>query len=455
MKTTFLNPVLWLLAATAVVAAAGVVRGQTAKVALERTVRLACLWPVLTALVLMSAAGLASRAAIGARAERDMNGGQAAAVRRLLIQTPADAVETRSAFRDWIWPSERPTVPWETTAGSAPCPVKTMATQVPLFTIQADTPTLLVAAAPIVGAAGARALTVALLVLALAAVATLGAILLKVMELRWGSREGWLLLAVLCGWQPVLAGVRQTDIALPAAAGVLAAWYFLRSGRAAASGFAASIATCLAVPAAGVLPALARSAPRAALVGALSLAALVTGTLAVAGLHTVAGFVMTLVYAARMWSIADTNYSVLGRAVTAAIPPIVIALMLVLAGSISWWRSRTPDGAFGSFLILGLLAAPVLWSQHFTLLIVPTVVLLVRVWTQGSSASLLACTVLLTFLSLPDPAVTRLNSLLPLYVRGGGVVPAGSIALILFWLWIVVGADASRHRPADALMSAA
>ena len=139
MKTTFLNPVLWLLAATAVMAAAGVVRGQTAKVALERTVRLACLWPVLTALVLMSAAGLASRAAIGARAERDMNGGQAAAVRRLLIQTPADAVETRSAFRDWIWPSERPTVPWETTAGSAPCPVKTMATQVPLFTIQADT----------------------------------------------------------------------------------------------------------------------------------------------------------------------------------------------------------------------------------------------------------------------------------------------------------------------------
>ena len=185
---------------------------------------------------------------------------------------------------------------------------------------------LLVAAAPIVRAAGSRALTVALLVLALAAVAALGVILLKVMELRWGSREGWLLLAVLCGWQPVLAGVRQTDIALPAAAAVLAAWYFLRSGRAAASGFAASIATCLAVPAVGILPALARSAPRAALVGALSLAALVTGTLAVAGLHTVAGFVMTLAYAARMWSIADTNYSVLGRAVTAAIPPIVIGL---------------------------------------------------------------------------------------------------------------------------------
>ena len=62
------------------------------------------------------------------------------------------------------------------------------------------------------------------------------------------------------------------------------------------------------------------SAPRAALIGALSLAALVTGTLAVAGLHTVAGLgVMTLAYTARMWSIADTNYSVLGRAVTAAI----------------------------------------------------------------------------------------------------------------------------------------
>ena len=455
MKTTILNPVLWLLAVTAVIATGGVIRRQTARVSLERTVRLACFWPILTLLLLMSAAGLVSRAVIGATSERDMNGGQAAAVRRFLLQTPTDAVETRSAFRDWLWPSERPSVPWELATGSAPCPVKTMATQVPLFTIQADTPTLLVAAAPIVGSAGSRGLTLALLVFALAAVATLGVILLKVMELRWGSRRGWLLLAVLCGWQPVLAGVRQTDIALPAAACVLAAWYCLRAGRPGASGVAASVATCFAVPAVGILPALARSAPRAALIGTISSAALLTVTLAVAGLHTVAGFVMTLAYAARMWSVADTNYSVVGRAVTAAIPPVAIVIMLVLAASISWWRSRTTDGAFGSFLILGVLAAPVLWSQHFTFLIVPAVVLLLRVWTHGSSASLLACTVLLTFLSLPDPAVARLNSLLPLHVRGGSIMPGGSLALIVFWLWIVLDGDATERRPAHALMSAA
>ena len=155
MKTTFLNPVLWLLAATAGNGCrrCGARPDGEGRSGTYSEIGVFLAHPHCARADVSCRIGLAG--GNRSRAERDMNGGQAAAVRRLLIQTPADAVETRSAFRDWIWPSERPSVPWETTAGSAPCPVKTMATQVPLFTIQADTPMLLVAAAPIVGAAGA------------------------------------------------------------------------------------------------------------------------------------------------------------------------------------------------------------------------------------------------------------------------------------------------------------
>lgn len=455
MKTTLLNPTLWVLSGTMVMAAVGIVRKRSARDSGQRTVRYACRWPVLGILVLMSAVGLVSRVAMGAVAMRDTAGGQAAAVGRLLSQTAADEEETRLAFKDWMWPAGQARVPWDPVPASPSCPVKEMATRVPLFTTQADSPMMLVAAAPVMSVGGTRALGIVFLVLAVGAVAVIGLILLNTAGISWRSREGLLLFAILAGWQPILAGLRQADIVLPAAACVLSAWYLLRTQRPGASGFAAAIATGLALPAIGVLPALVRSVPRAAVIGTLSLVALATVTLAVAGLHTAPGFIMTMAYAAQMWSPAPTNYSAISRAMAAQLPAAIVVSIVLAALVLSWWRSRTIDAAFGAFLTLGLLLAPVLWSQDFTLLLVPAAVLMRRVWLHGSSVPLLAGSVLVILCSLPDPAVVRLNTLLPLQIPGGDLIPIGSFALIVLWLWMAFGAQSPQPRPASAVISAA
>ena len=65
MRTTLLNPTLWLLGATLVAAVVGIVRRRSARESLESVLRYACLAPVLAAIVLLSAFNVGSRAVLG------------------------------------------------------------------------------------------------------------------------------------------------------------------------------------------------------------------------------------------------------------------------------------------------------------------------------------------------------------------------------------------------------
>ena len=159
-----------------------------------------------------------------------------------------------------------------------------------------------------------------------------------------------------------------------------------RNGRGA---LAAAFGSCLALPAIGVLPAMIRSAPRCGALAVLIFAGTAGATMMVAGPEIVAGFVRTAVETATTYAFAPQNYGVAGRlAVDRSERSDSSVDARRLHWLLTWWRARTIDHAFAAFVALGLLVAPVVWSQHLALVFVPAVVLLIGVLSRGSSASL-------------------------------------------------------------------
>ncbi len=444
MRTTFLNPTLWLLAGLAAAAGVGMIRGEAGRLSIEKVVRLACTWPVLAGLLLVAGIGLGSRAVLALRAPAGDGPERRAAVSRLLTRDPSPGSETHAAFAEWMFATRGSAPPWQPVPGVIECPADTMAGRVPVFTSQAHTPMLLLAEALVARFAGGHVMNGVLLLLSVAAFGAIALLLLNAAGLSWRSPRGVLLVSALAGWQPLLAGVRQADIALPAAALVVASWRLARRRRSAGSGSAAALAACCSPGALGAIPALARTAPRAALIATAVLIATVLATVAAIGLHVLPGFVLTTAYVARTYAIAPTNYSAIGRIVAANIGSAMVIAALTGAAALTWWRSRTIDEAFASWLALGLLAAPILWSQHLALLLVPAVVLLGRVWTAGSSGALAAWALLLILFSLPDPAVARLAAWTSMKLSVGAVAPVGAVALVILWVWTVIGAPAPR-----------
>ncbi|MBA2304153.1 MAG: DUF2029 domain-containing protein, partial [Acidobacteria bacterium] len=278
--TTLLNPTVWLLVATALVALAGVFRQRDARQSLETVVHYACMWPVLTLLVGMAAAGVGSRAVLGflapgAYAEEVIAARSFLDARRLYSANP------RQELEEWSSGSGAARLPWASVPGISPCQASALSDRARFYTNHAHTPMLLLAGVPIVMASGGHGVYATLLLLSLLAVLAMVAVLLERAGLAWRSRPALLVLAAIAGWQPVLAGIRQGDAVLPVAALVALAWHLaarhVRGGRA---GLAAGIAACLTVPAIGILPALLRTWRRA---GTLAVLVFVTGAVVTIG----------------------------------------------------------------------------------------------------------------------------------------------------------------------------
>jgi hypothetical protein len=195
-----------------------------------------------------------------------------------------------------------------------------------------------------------------------------------------------------------------------------------------------------------VLPALARTAPRAAALATTIVAAAVGVTVAVAGLAVVPGFLQTAAETARTYAAAPPNYGVAGRLLAATGSGVLLAALALVIAS-SWWRARGADAAFAAFVTIGLLIAPVVWSQHLALGLVPAVVLLRRIAAQGSPLALAAWALLVLSFSLADGAAARLGQIVSTGLQPAPIVPA---AILVLWAWSVFGAAAGRPLAAAA-----
>jgi hypothetical protein len=297
------------------------------------------------------------------------------------------------------------------------------------FTEHAHPPTLLLAGVPVVRAAGAKGLYVTVVLLSLAAVLAMVWVALDRAGIPWRSREAILIAAVILGWQPVIAGIRQGDAVLPAAGLVAVSWHLARRGR--SSALTSAIAACLTVPAIGVLPAMLRQAPRAGS-AALALVFVVgLATVSIAGPSVIPDFARTMADTTRTYADAVANYSVAGRVLGAGTPVAIAAFCGVFGWT--WWRARTIDAAFAGVVSAGRLVAPVVWSQHLALAFVPALALLAHVLRTGSPLALSAWAGLMLSLSLPDTAVIGLSRALSA-VLDHHVSPV-PLATATLWAW--------------------
>jgi hypothetical protein len=400
-------------------------------------VAVATQWPVLVLLVVMALGALGSRAVVGwlspgAYAEEVLEARAFLSARRLYHG------DERAEFGRWLREEPAPLLSW-TLPGVSECQASALEHRPQFYTSQAHSPVLLLASAPVVGVAGGRGLYVVLVALSLAG---LGASWLRIVrEMGLASRSAGAALAAvaLAAWQPVVAGIRQGDAVLVAASLVVFSWSFARRERWAAAGVAAGLATVVAPAAAGAMLALARW-PRAFGWACLTAGAATLVTVVVGGPMLLADLAGNVVTAARTYASAMPNYALAGRAVGGGLFPFTVAaagcLGLTLAG---WWRARSVDDSFALFIVLGLLAAPIAWSQHLALVLVPLVVLFGTVARRARSTGLAAWAALALVLSLPDPAVAHTA-----VAVGAGAWPLVPFALAALWAWL-----AARKAPAD------
>jgi hypothetical protein len=440
MRTTLLNPTVWLLAATFVAAVAGAFRRRHPQESIAQVLRYATPWPVLMVLGLLAAGGIGTRAVLGfmspgAYAE------EVVAARAFLEDRQLYGASSDAGVAEALTGTEAPLAAWARLPGITPCQTNAMANRARFYTDHAHPPMLLLAGVPIVHLGGGRALYAVLAMLSAAAVLVMAAVLANRWGIAWTSRNGLLLLVAIAAWQPVLAGIRQGDAVLLSAGLVALAWYSTSSSPTRRAGLAGGLASCLTVPGIGVLPALLRSAPPAGLLAIGILLAAAGGTIALAGVTVVSDFVQTIAETARTYAAAPSNYGVAGRFLAAGFGGLALAAAFAAVAVCSWWRARTPDLAFALFLTAGLLIAPVVWSQHLSLLLVPAAILLARIATHGSSLALAVWSLLMLCFSLPDTTTARLCGIISTGVQPIPVVP---IAMLALWGWTAFGSHFRR-----------
>src|SRR5215207_4193452 len=157
MRTTLLNPTAWLLAATAVTAIAGSLRGRTASDSAAAVVRYATMWPVLAMLLAMSAVGIGSRAVLGFLAP-GAYAEEVAAARTFLDQRGLYSNDSLTKVQELVGESGGAALPWAGLPGISGCQANAIENRAKFFTNHAHTPMLLLAGVPIVSLGGSRAL---------------------------------------------------------------------------------------------------------------------------------------------------------------------------------------------------------------------------------------------------------------------------------------------------------
>jgi hypothetical protein len=445
VRTTLLNPTIWLLAALLVRAAWALVRDESPRDALTGTLRLAARWPVLVVLTVATMGALGSRVVIGylspgAYAE------EVIAARSFLAERQLYTGDDRAEFTRWANEERSPANPW-TLPGLSTCQASAFEHRPQFYTSQAHTPMLLLGSVPLVRVFGGHGLYVTLVVLSAALLTAAWWMLAS--EHDVAAIPGGMLLSgvALAGWQPVVAGLRQGDAVIVAASLIVIAWALLRREQPLAAGALAGLAAALSLPAALCVLALVRW-PRAFAGACLSSGVAVMAALAVGGPMMFVDFAGNVADAARTYAVAMPNYAFVGRLAgsQAAVSRWWIAVIaaLVIGG---WWKARSVDDAFAWFAGLALLAAPLAWSQHVTLALLPLVWVLRRVSGHGS-LGLVGWSLLALAVSLPDPAVAIIGDHLPLV--GGIAWPIVPVALGCLWTWLAVASWTRRSAVSEA-----
>jgi hypothetical protein len=445
MWTTILNPTNWLL----LLGAATLVGTPSWRRALAGSLRSRRGVALVVLFVMAAATAAGARLAWGFIAP-GVYLEEVAAARLLLEGRSLDATHQREAVIAWSEETDV-SLPW--LLDEASCRASAAAARAEFFTTQGHPPLLLVGSAPIVRLLGARGLFVVIAVLSIAALALAGWALAGELAPAAGRLPRLLTIAALLAWQPVLAGLRQGDASIVAAALSVGAWLALRRDRPALGGLAAGLAASVTPGMLVLLPALAVVSTRSLLTGAATVAAgfLLPG--AIVG-WTLLSDVLTSAYtAATTYAAAPFNYSLVGRSLAGQPWAIWLGsgLLVACAAALARLAARPSDEAGGGphprdralplCCCLAVLGSPVAWSQQLAFLLLPLAVLASAIATRGVRAHAVAWAAAALLVSLPDGPVRWLAEATATLagVASDRVVPVPTIAVVAAALWLAGG----------------
>jgi hypothetical protein len=464
LRTTLLNPTLWVLAAVAVCAASAAWRSGTARGALAKAAAVAGRTPVLALLGVLAAGGLATRIGVGYLVPGSY-AEEVISARSFLSERQLYRGNDRRDFERWLSEEPTPVSAW-TLPGVTACEASAFESRPAFYTAQGHSPALLLASVPVVAVAGGRGLYVVLTLLSLLALAGIVRIAAREAGLRRGSVSWLVLVVTLAGWQPVLAGIRQGDPVLVVSALIFAAAWWIESGREGLAGAAVGTAGVLLPPALVLLVPVSLRSGRAALVGLLVVLAAAAGTLAVGGPLIFADYVSSTLATARLYVASPMGYSGMARLLAAGRDAAAWgALVLVAATTAAALRAASkrsrqglraidPDGTLAAFAATAFLLVPVAWSQHVALLALPALVVSRHALRGNRPRVLAAAAGLLLVLSAPDVAVVwmGIGVRAVLGAAAAQAPPVPVCAAVVLWIWVV--GLAVRPSPAAAIAAA-
>ena len=149
---------------------------------------------------------------------------------------------------------------------------------------------------------------------------------------------------------------------------------------------------------------------------------------------------------ARTYAGVMPNYALAGRLWgSGQVGVLAISGATVASVAIALWRARTVDHAFAVFSILGLLVAPLAWSQHLVIGLLAVTVALAVVERSPGTAALALWALAALGVSLPDPAVALLSeAIAPALTTPWPLVP---FVLSASWTWLVLSAGVRTFAP--------
>lgn len=458
MATTLLNPTIWLVVAILVSAVAAATCGESAHLAFSRVAAGATRAPILLVVALAAAGGMTSRAALGYLSPGSY-AEEVLAARSFLAARHLYQGDDRQDFSRWMSEEPAPISPWAL-PGLSVCEANAVSSRPEFYTAQGHSPLLLMFSVPVVALGGGRSLYWIFVGLSIGSLLAIAVALGRSYELPLKSPGGVLLVAVLLGWQPALAGIRQGDAVIFVAGLIVAAWSAVGRAGPARGGFMTGLAGSLLVSTAVLLVPVGLRSKRA-MAAALAVLLLALGaTLAAGGPLIVADYVRSTTASGRLYNAAPMSYAMTGQFFRIgsgdAGAALRAALVLLAASLLCAWRLRgavsgqleatersgaSPfDLLMALFTGLAFLLLPVAWSQHVALLIIPIAVLLRRAIALERPWRLAVLALLVLLLSLPDQAVGRLG--LALHLSGGsegitGLPPVPVWAATAIWLWLL------------------
>ena len=455
-----INPTFWLVAALMISTLRPEHASQTGW-ASRRFVRAALAWPVLLALVVVTAMNVGARGLIGHAVPGDFVQ-EVVAARSMASDGSLYTSDVNDDVRRWLQAEPPPLASWWPDWLRAFLQERQQQGR-NLLVAQAHPPTLLLLFTPLIQTVGPYA-TYWMLVA------------LSVIVAIWASQwmvNAWLpgatlqqrvLAAVaLVSWQPTLAAVRDGQVSVIVGALAVGAWHALRSGKPGLSGLSAGVATALKLYPAPVLALLIFRRSRAALCGVVVLAAAAALASVIAGLGVWADFAESARTIGQAFSVAPHNLAITGR-LSALIPPPwlpigygVTALAMCVGTGLAlgrggWHpaRSGSLDLDFAIVLTLSLLLSPVAWHHYVFMLAQPLALALVLALRTGGRCWLAAWALAVLVLSLPDDAIRAAWTWLPSLDLAIRLASPGLVIVALWTTFLLVRLSAGARAPRAA-----